>query len=93
MIAEHWRRIGFSSRPDMASVRDLCREIDLLHPQIDDAGRRPDNVEYPWATPGGDTAVPCRWTFPVARRLHSHTGKLVLKAAVRLTRNPAWYVR
>jgi hypothetical protein len=46
MISEHWRRIGFDQRPDIAAVRALCREIDLLHPQIDDSGRRPDNVEY-----------------------------------------------
>jgi len=48
IIQEHWRRIGFTHRPDIASIRQLCREVDLLHPQVDDNGRRPDNVEYPW---------------------------------------------
>ena len=54
IIQEHWRRIGFTHRPDIASIRQLCREVDLLYPQVDDNGRRPDNVEYPWIGASGE---------------------------------------
>jgi len=92
IIGEHWRRIGFTQRPDLASIRQLCREIDLLHPQVDDNGRRPDNVEYPWTAPSGEE-VPARWEFPLVRRLYSNSGRLLIKAAVSLTRNPAVFTR
>ncbi|HWZ42888.1 MAG TPA: hypothetical protein VNW97_05400 [Candidatus Saccharimonadales bacterium] len=92
LVSEHWRRIG-GERRDIASIRELCREIDLLHPQVDDNGRRPDNVEYPWAGNSGITEVPARWKFSLASRLHSNPGRLLLKAAVSLTRNPAEFIR
>ncbi|MFO0759313.1 MAG: hypothetical protein U0359_22665 [Byssovorax sp.] len=88
IIGEHWRRIGFTERPDLTSIRQLCREIDLLHPQVDDNGRRPDNVEYPWMGRGGDAEVPARWDFAIVKRLYSNAGRLLLKAAVQLTRHP-----
>ena len=91
LIHEHWRRIGFENKPDMGPVRDLCREIDLLHPQIKDAQRRPDNAEYPWLAGSGSIEVPAQWQFPVARRLYSYPGKLLLKAAIQLTRSPALF--
>jgi hypothetical protein len=93
LIAEHWRRIGFVKPPDMGQIRRLCREIDLLHPQIDDDGRRPDNVEYPWLSGAGATEIPAQWAFPLAESLHSHSGKLLLKAAGNLTRNSAVFAR
>jgi hypothetical protein len=93
MILEHWRRIGFRQRPDIAAIRALCREIDLLHPQVDDNDRRRDNVEYPWLDNGGRAVAPRDWTFPVAQRLYTPTGKLLIKAAISLTRNPAVFVR
>ena len=93
IILEHWRRIGFERRPDIGAIRNLCREVDLLHPQIDDGGRRPDNVEYPWADAGGASQVPARWTFPIQRRMYSNTGRLLRKAAVSLTREPAIFIR
>jgi hypothetical protein len=93
IISEHWRRIGFAQRPDIAAIRQLCREVDLLHPQVDDNGRRPDNVEYPWTTPTGDSEIPARWRFPLSQRLHSPAGRLLLKAAVSLTRNPAVFTQ
>ena len=89
IIGDHWRRIGFQHRPNIAAIRQLCREIDLLHPQIDDNGRRPDNVEYPWTSKSGDVEVPARWKFRLLARLYSNPGRLLLKAAVSLTRNPA----
>jgi hypothetical protein len=88
LIRDHWRRIGFVQPPNLASIRELCREIDLLHPQVDDNGRRPDNVEYPWTGSSGTTEVPARWKFPLVSRLHSNPGRLLLKTAVSLTRNP-----
>ena len=88
LIGEHWRRIGFDQRPDLASIRQLCREVDLLHPQVDDNGRRGDNVEYPWASASGGIEVPARWKFPLSSRLSTHTGRLLLKAATSLTRSP-----
>lgn len=88
IIAEHWRRIGFEQRPDIGAIRQLCREVDLLHPQVDDNGRRPDNVEYPWIGSAGNSEVPAQWNFPLARRLYSPSGRLLLKAAISLTREP-----
>jgi hypothetical protein len=90
MIGEHWRRIGFDQRPDMSAIRALCREIDLLHPQVDDNGRREDNVEYPWITARGAAMAPKAWSFPLASRLNTHTGRLLVKAAISLTRQPAF---
>lgn len=93
VIGEHWRRIGFSQRPDLNSIRLICREIDLLHPQIDDNERRPDNVEYPWVGPSGYQEVPAQWDFPLTQRLYSGSGRLLLKAAVYLTRHSAAFAR
>ncbi len=93
IISEHWRRIGFTQRPDISSIRQLCREVDLLHPQVDDNGRRPDNVEYPWIGVSGNAEVPAHWNFPLAKRLYSSSGRLLLKAAVSLTRTPAVLTR
>jgi hypothetical protein len=91
LISEHWRRIGFDQHPDMTQIRQLCREVDLLHPQVDDIRRRPDNVEYPWKATSGDTQVPARWSFPLSGRLSSNPGRLLLKAADRLTRKPSMF--
>ena len=89
MIAEHWRRIGFDRRPDMSAIRALCREVDLLHPQIDDGGRRPENVEYPWTDDAGRATPPSNYAFRLVAQLHTPTGRLLVKAAVALTRRPA----
>jgi hypothetical protein len=80
-------------RPDISSIRQLCREVDLLHPQVDDNEHRPDNVEYPWTGASGDVEVSARWEFPLVRRLYSNSGRLLLKAAVSLTRNPAVFIQ
>lgn len=93
LVSEHWRRTGSGERRDMTSIRELCREIDLLHPQVDDNGRRPDNVEYPWTGSSGATEVPARWKFSLVSRLHSNPGRLLLKAAVSLTRHPAEFIQ
>jgi hypothetical protein len=88
LISRHWRRLGFEQRPDTTQIRQLCREIDLLHPQVNDNNRRPDNVEYPWLGSSGAVEVPARWKFSLAGKLYSNPGRLLLKAADRLTRDP-----
>ncbi|MGL4462097.1 MAG: hypothetical protein ACRC1K_08080 [Planctomycetia bacterium] len=88
LIVERWRLLDvFSERPDMKSLRSLCRDVDLLHPQIDQGGRRQDNVEYPW-TVQGRSFVPTEYEFPLNRRLHQKSGMVPLKATVQLTRDP-----
>jgi hypothetical protein len=93
LIREHWRRIGFAQQPRIDTIRELCREIDLLHPQADNDGRRPENVEYPWPAIATGVEIPARWNFPLADRLNSPSGRLLLKASDRLTRNPATFIR
>lgn len=89
LISQRWRRLeAFTQRPDIESLRSICREVDLLHPQVDDGGRRPDNVEYPW-TSNGQSFIPSEHKFPLAKRLYGYPGPLLLKAAVQLTRDPA----
>ncbi|MEZ4222555.1 MAG: hypothetical protein R3B13_16565 [Polyangiaceae bacterium] len=89
LVAEKWRRLkAFEGTPPaMAAVRALCREVDLLHPQVDDAGRRPDNVEYPWEDRGLNY-VPAEFKFALAGNLYKTPGPSLLKAAVQLTRDP-----
>lgn len=74
-------------------LRHLCREIDLLHPQVDDNGRRPDNVEYPWTGSSGSAEVPARWEFALVKRMYSNSGRLLIKGATSLTRNPAVFIQ
>ncbi|MGH9639936.1 MAG: hypothetical protein ACRD3Y_07740, partial [Bryobacteraceae bacterium] len=93
LIQEHWGRIGLERRPRIAEIQAICKEIDLLHPQIDSDGRRPDNVEYPWNRPAGEVAIPALWKFPLSARLNSPGGRLLLKAASRLTGRLATPVR
>jgi hypothetical protein len=92
MIGEHWRRIGFVQRPNLSLIRALCREIDLLQPTVDDGGRRPDNVEYPWIDSNGVECIPSTWTFPIASRLQTNPGRLLVKAATVLTQKPTIFV-
>jgi len=93
LILEHWRRIGLEKQPQIAEIRALCREVDLLHPQVDDDSRRPDNAEYPWNGNSGEVEVPALWKFSLSQRLYSNAGRLLLKASDRLTRNPAIFIR
>jgi len=91
LVREHWRRVGFTQCPDLDAIRRICREIDLLHPQVDDDGRRPDNVEYPWRKPDGSVACPAGERFALAARVQGHTGLLLMKAAKRPTDSPATF--
>jgi hypothetical protein len=93
LISKHQRRIGVIGHPDLTAIRQLCREIDLLHPQVDDDGRRPENVEYPWLGNSGEVEVPALWNFSLARSLYSNPGRQLLKAATMLTRNASKFIR
>lgn len=88
LIKSHWRKIGFTQPPQIEAIRALCREIDLLHPQISDNKARPDNVEYPWPDGSGNIQLPAQWKFPLAKRLESPPGRLLIKAAHALTCTP-----
>ena len=95
LIREHWRSVGYASEPDLRAVRALCREVDLLHPQIDEGGSRPDNVEYPWTTlqDGRPRIVaPADEAFKLAERLSNHVGRRLMKAATVLTRRPSLWL-
>jgi hypothetical protein len=93
LISKHRRRIGAEDLKDLKAIRELCREIDLLHPQVDDLGRRRDNVEYPWAGISGAIEVPAQWKFTLAERLYTNPGRLLRKAAVIFTRNASEIIR
>jgi len=47
----------------MRHFSHLAREIELLSPAVDDAGRRPDNCEYPWEIGGGSICIPAEHQF------------------------------
>jgi hypothetical protein len=87
VVREYWRRAGETRAPAISRLgrlRDLCREIDLLHPAVDDDGRRPDNCEYPWPAFDQNKPVvraPCGERFPVDERLRSGDGRMLLKLA------------
>ncbi|MGA2251892.1 hypothetical protein [Terracidiphilus sp.] len=87
MIQDYWQRIGFTGSPSVNEMRALCREIDLLHPQPDDDGKRRDNVEYPWPENTGTVVAPSEWKFPIGARLHSPSGRKLIKAAKSLTQS------
>ncbi len=88
LVAERWRRLeAFQRKPDLNAIRAICREVDLLHPQVNDGWRRPDNVEYPWQATGW-TYVPAEFKFALVRRLYKTPGPTLLKAAVELTIEP-----
>jgi hypothetical protein len=87
LIAAKWKSIGFDRRPDIAILRALCREVDLLHPQVDANGRRPDNVEYPWSTRGGAIRAPAKTKVSSAKLLgaRGEQARILRKAAKFLT--------
>ena len=83
VIREHWRRVGNGGKPSswqMTQIREICREVDLLHPIIDDEGRRPDNCEYPWSAQA-NVHTPAKYPFRVADRINSTIGASMLKIA------------
>lgn len=91
LVRERRRRLEAFHKQEihMDSIRALCREIDLLHPQVKDGYRRPENVEYPWIDTLGHSLVPAEFKFSLARQLSQRPGITLLKAAVQLTRDPS----
>jgi hypothetical protein len=87
LISKHRRRLGVGESRDLTAIRELCREIDQLHPQVDDDGRKPENAEYPWSGSSGEVETPALWKFSLASRLYTNPGRQLLKAASILTRN------
>jgi hypothetical protein len=71
----------------LAHCNHLAREIELLHPAVEDDGRCPDNCEYPWEQ-GSKLYVPAEWSFPALNLVEAQCGptllKLVLDAIRRL---------
>lgn len=71
----------------LSRLRQLAGEIDLLHPQLQDSGRRVENVEYPWqlivppTADAGDVQVlaPAAYTFPNLKLREDTSGILLLK--------------
>jgi hypothetical protein len=90
LVFEHWQRTRFQAPGIAGDIRELCREIDLLHPQVDNGGRNPENAEYPWIGASGTIEAPAMWHFRLTDRLETHPGKLLLKAGAALTRNPVF---
>lgn len=73
---------GGISRSQMMRIRRLCREIDLLHPQVDEGQSRADNCEYPWIESSGagpQLHVPASEQFSVTAQLYSPAGQEFLK--------------
>jgi len=66
-------------------ARGLAREIELLAPSVDSAGKRPDNCEYPWEDATGKLWVPVDYAFPVDQLLLHPHGFKVLKLIRRAT--------
>ncbi|HLQ44387.1 MAG TPA: hypothetical protein VK137_06650, partial [Planctomycetaceae bacterium] len=60
-------------------ARRLFREIELLHPQVSDGGRRPDNCEYPWDDGAGRILVPAEHHFEALRLVDQQGGPQILK--------------
>ncbi len=61
-------------------VRALAREIELLAPAVDDAGRRPVNCEYPWSDPVGDRIfIPAEYEFTSLKLHDDVAGRVILK--------------
>jgi hypothetical protein len=87
LVKQSWKEAGYSSPPEAARVgriRDICRQIDLLCPAVDDSRRRLDNCEYPWPSQNSESIdVPCDTTFEVENRLRSKDGEMLLKVAGR----------
>jgi hypothetical protein len=59
--------------------KHLAREIELLHPQVTDGGKRPDNCEYPWEDAKHRLHVPADWHFQVADLLFMRAGRGFLR--------------
>jgi hypothetical protein len=62
----------------LSAIKLLARRIELLHPQVDDAGAVPANCEYPWLGPDGNAIAPGDHQFSLTL-LHERAGTTLLK--------------
>jgi hypothetical protein len=62
----------------LKAVRKLCRQIELLHPQVDDNQRVPSNAVYPWRGPDGHVIAPRDHPFELTL-LREKAGATLLK--------------
>ncbi|MCE5276441.1 MAG: hypothetical protein ABFD92_11280 [Planctomycetaceae bacterium] len=62
----------------LTAIRKLTRQIELLHPQVDDGGRTPANCIYPWEGPGRNVIAPVDHPFGL-NLLHEQAGTTLLK--------------
>lgn len=86
VLQENWKRMGFKTDPPMKELRELCAEIDRLHPRRpDQTANKKENAEYPWPEISGEIAVPCFHKFRIQQRLYSPAGRLLLRASKILT--------
>ncbi len=49
---------------EIAEIRRLAREIELLAPACDEGDTRRDNTEYPWEASPEKVRTPCDYNFP-----------------------------
>ncbi len=49
---------------EMAEIRRVSHEIQVLSPACNDGGAREDNSEYPWEDGQGKIHIPCEYNFP-----------------------------
>lgn len=63
------------------AVRTLARRIELLHPQVDNAGTVPSNCEYPWSDASGRVFAPAKYDF--ALNLHAEKAAVTMIKEVR----------
>ena len=72
---------GYGSQWVVHAVRTLARRIELLHPQIDDAGTVPSNCEYSWSDTAGQVLVPAQYDFNL--NLHAEKAAITMIKEVR----------
>jgi hypothetical protein len=60
------------------AIRKLARQIEKLHPQVDDAGRAPSNCVYPWVGADGEVVAPADHPFDLTL-LHEKAGTTLLR--------------
>jgi len=81
IVREYYRRQRGRMPPHLYSrVRTMAREIELLAPAVDDAGRQPANCEYPWVDAAGTRVyVPAEYAFKSIDLQREPALRLILK--------------
>lgn len=82
IIARHFLARQTQNRPKrtwiIAAISRLARQIELLAPAVDEAGRSPANCEYPWQLADGRIVAPADHTFELSL-LYAKAGTTLLK--------------